>query len=836
MLNTIIKINSRINKISKSKRSNKNVLSKLSVTVAVIMVLSAVMTVPAFAVNQFQVTNEAIRDLIFPQSGKENATPPAEPDAAQPISPANVTVNSGVAEMTDDMRTALAAVKIYFEIDEKVYTQFNYNFYEAPDIKDSQWNLSWTSDDYQKRIDAGVSNDGKIFYYNRYEYSEDPSFVGRTSAFAKISKAEARRISDELVKKIIGSESANYKLVSNAISYPSDSYFLQYTYAKNGYEFSQYQIFTAVDKITGEIKSFSVSPAYYVNGQDFVFENAAEIISKEAAVKSYLDNIGLELKYVSSFDYRTQKLTVKPVYAVKNNFNNEFISANNGKLIRVEYADPYMMTGKGASEMGGMSGAAPAAVNEDRAAVAGGGEVSFSSAELAKLESIKDYITSDRALEILADVLGMTVDEIKNLKPNVNLGKNYINQNQYAWNINIYSSSEDGKHLSIGGEIDARNGNVLSYYQNEYYDYYMGRSGESNYVYSYDEAKKIVSDKIKALSPYSIDAHFEFADYYYPPVMPLNDNDAGDTNETGKESGYTFNFVRKVNGIPFQDNGIYVYFDNITGKISSYRFTWYEGVNFPKLDNIITEETAFSTILDYTDFAVRYVSNGFTQNNKVNVSLVYDFKNSYPQYVDAHTGKYINTWDFTETAIDVYTNLEPEYQDLKGHWSEKTVKTLTENGIYVWGGDTFDPDKQITKGELIKYLDFYKRSYDYSYRYANSTAIFKYPEVPMNDYAAANDKDGNKPLTRQEAAQIICEYIGYGELGRKYDIFNYPFDADAQYSDDKYKGYITVIHSFRLIAPEIIGDDSNYEAKSPMTRAESASVLYNMIVALTSSK
>jgi hypothetical protein len=206
-----------------------------------------------------------------------------------------------------------------------------------------------------------------------------------------------------------------------------------------------------------------------------------------------------------------------------------------------------------------------------------------------------------------------------------------------------------------------------------------------------------------------------------------------------------------------------------------------------------------------------------TGNDKINADLVYRFDSNVA--VDSFTGKCID-WNFEELKKP---EPEPDYIDLKGHWSEKTVNSLTDNGIYVWSGEKFEPDKQITKGELQDYFKFYTNNYYFNEIspsiFVNSSAYFR---AMINEPA----KDLDKALTKQEAAKIICEIAGYGELAKHSEIFVYPF-ADGK-CDEQYKGYIAILKVFGLIS----GDkDGNFNATEILTRAGAAEIVYNIIMA-----
>ena len=162
--------------------------------------------------------------------------------------------------------------------------------------------------------------------------------------------------------------------------------------------------------------------------------------------------------------------------------------------------------------------------------------------------------------------------------------------------------------------------------------------------------------------------------------------------------------------------------------------------------------------------------------------------------------------------------IAPDYQDLDGHWCKDIVNTLTDNGIYVWGGDKFEPTKGITKGELLEYLRFYSNN---SWTFTRmESSIFV--DSRVNFY---NDTDMDKVLTRQEAMKIICELAGYGEIGKHYEIFIYPFkDVEC---DKEYKGYISIMKTLGIIHGD--GND-NFNAFKTLTRAEAAAIVYNIIM------
>ncbi|MCL1792753.1 MAG: S-layer homology domain-containing protein [Oscillospiraceae bacterium] len=719
--------------------------------------------------------------------------------AALPASaPANIepagSYGADGANLDEKMKEALTAVKKVIDIDEKIYPNFNYYYY--PDASGNEtWNFNWYSTDGSANVNATVLGNGRILYYGRYEYNEKTP--AKQVRFAELTKAEAEKKAEEFLKKMLGGEFDGYRLYYESLSYPSDRYNLVYMLAKNGYDYPEYQLYAEVDKITGEILSFSNYNYAYLapEAPEIEYQNVSSPISQEEALNAYLENIGVELVYASYYNYETKENKIQPVYRLKNKYG-EYISAADGSVVDASaspgFAPIYAYGGRGAGVS--MDSNKAQSLNAEE------GEAYFSEAELLELAKARNYITADEALDIVAKAFDLDMEHLKDFSKNTSLQGDYMDPEKYHWNISLYSNSET-RYESYYATVNAKTGTVLSYSGNSYSVYDSAKSEEAEGVYTYEQAKEIVMKKIKELCPVDVDANFGFAD-----------QDQGDGAYY-----YYFNFPRTVNGITFESNGIYVTFDNISGKITGYSFQWFDKAVFPKLDKLVSPEKALESIAGFAGYDICYVSNGMTENGKINALLVYRF--GYEMAVDAFTGKCVG-WNFEEAEPPAE---EPDYKDLEGHWGESTVWTLTNNGIYVWGGTIFDPDAVITKGELIGYLRFFMYNSYYFTQTESSIFVNQFAYRLMETYGA--DADFDKAITKQEAAKIICEIAGYGELGQHTEIFSYPFNDDN--CDDEYKGYVAIIKAFGLI----LGDEGgNYDGTKELTRAEAAAIIYNIVM------
>jgi len=791
----------------------KNSKIILSAMLAAVLIISAMLTSAATA------KVEPVSDIMLNYEGMTESETREYREFGEKNINKNNENNHDVKNIDEKMKEMLTVVKSHLDIDEEIYTIFDYNYYQNDYYNTEPWYFYWYSENYESSINATVLGNGKFMNYYKYDNTNyGAEYYKKNLRLAEVSKSEAEDIANNFLKKILGDEFDEYKLSNLSLSYPSDSYYINYVLTKDGYDFPDYTLSLGVDKLTGEVLHFYRYDRYeQIIYNDIDFQDASKVIPQDKALKSYLENIGLELVYMSQFDWQTKELTVKPVYRLINNYN-KYINAVNGKVIEIT-SDYYY-------------GASPKvdSVYEEAQNVAAdsdSGEVRFSEAELAELEKAKNFISSDKAIEIMIKAFDLEFIDLSEYDKNAYLNKDYINQDQYCWSVYV-NKYADYTRESYSATVDARNGNIIYFSGYSYvptpYDYVdMNGDGiidekdgmvlkyeQPKPIYTYEEARKIVFDRINEISPYDIDENFELTENRNYAVA------YSDSPEI-KSDYYTFYLARKVNGISFDSNYISVEFNNLTGKINYYTLSWYEKAEFPKLDKIISDKTALNNIADFSGYNIYYISNGINEDGRANAVLVYRFDNAI--MVDPFTGKCID-WSFEE-AEKYYVDI-PDYQDLNGHPVEDIVKILTDNGIYAWGGDTFDPDKGITKSELISYLQFY--IYNSYYFSEISTGLF----ANQSQYYRYSDMLSEKPdmiLTKQEAAKIICEIAGYGELGKFSEIFIYPF-ADSN-CDEEYRGYVAILKVFGLISAD---EDGDFNAADTLTRAETAEIVYNLVM------
>ncbi|MCL2095947.1 MAG: S-layer homology domain-containing protein [Oscillospiraceae bacterium] len=824
--------------MSKSKLS-KFLSLTLSIMLALTLVLSAMVPVSA---------EEPEPDVEVPEIFAHFEDYDEETLRRLKFGEAGFNLGTSDGEMDELLKEAITNVKLAIDIDDEIYTNFEYYFY----LGDGYYNLdsfylTWRSDDWNSTINVQVTTDGKIQYFYSYSWTDDSN--KKQISFAEITKEQALVNAETFLKNVLENEFDEFKLANVSLYYPSRSYSINYVINHDGFDYPDFNLSVEVDKITGEITSFyrNTSQLFDITNA-FEFEDSTSTISREEALAAYLENIGLELAYASYFDWQTRELTIQPVYRLTGNNWSQVISAVDGGLVTLDF-DIRPAAGGGMDNGGAVYGepepmteASNSGLNYDRARA-----VQLSPAEEAAIESVGDIINHEEAFKKAVEALELDIDA-NDYSVNVNFQTDYINQNQHLWSINL-SRQERTVYENHNFNIDAKTGDIISYYgyHNDYSRYYGYIDFEENeeeeieepeYLYTYEEALGIATAKVKELLPDYADFEKDFAridrinNYEITPVMLRRMIMAGEISPdvlieqieeiaNAKQPSYYFYWVRTANGLNFGDNSIVFMLDNETGKITNYGLTWYQDAKFPAVDNIVSEKAALEEIADFGGYNIYYASNGRTEDDsKVNVSLIYRFDNT--TMVDPFTGKAIG-WDFKEPVIYEYSI--PNYQDLEDHWVEETVKILSDNGIYVreWGGENFNPDKEITRGEFYSYLEFYRNFYWYT---GLESSVFVRSDAYINTmYDPIEDAD--KIITKQEAIKIVCDMVGYGKIAEYPEIFVYPF-GDEDGCDEEYRGHIAILKALGIIE----GDgNGNFNAKKEMTRAESAVIVYNIIIA-----
>jgi len=180
---------------------------------------------------------------------------------------------------------------------------------------------------------------------------------------------------------------------------------------------------------------------------------------------------------------------------------------------------------------------------------------------------------------------------------------------------------EDGIKGSISVSID-EDGTILSYYKNLPYKPYDHLRQNKFPKVSRAQAKTIAEEFIEKVNPGAL------------PHVKYQDN----IQSSLTDQAHYLNYVRIVNGIPFYSNNVSVSVDKETGEVLSYYYNWYDNIEFPEPEAVITLDEAQDAYREKLGISLIYKYS--VEDDKIKIYAVYtpDYNNnSYA--IDAFTGE-----------------------------------------------------------------------------------------------------------------------------------------------------------------------------------------------------
>jgi hypothetical protein len=663
----------------------------------------------------------------------------------------------GAEEESKGLEQAIVAAKKIITVPDN-YTDFTHysSERETSEGKIMVWRLNWSEKEGKNGfVSASVGENGFLYEYNKYNGDESHN------GLAQVTKDKAQISAEEFLEKIIPISSGQMKKVNEDSNIPSSEQY-NFTYQKfvNEIPVNFITVNIGVNKYSGEITSFyGQNPE--IKGMEY--PSLDKVIETSVSEKAYIEKLGVGLKYYSYYDYKQKKMNIFAGYSVYDNINKA-IDAKTGQVVSL-YNENQLYDGNKDSA---------GAIKSENSSVKANQELTKE--EIDAINSLSNLITKEKAESILRQTSDIITSDMK--VNNVSLNKNYMN-NEYVWNISFENAY---------GEVDAQSGEVISLHCYNY-------DNTVNKNTSKAEAQNIAENFLKKV------AQNKFAQTKYEDVQNAVLKIA--TVEEGNIS--YFNFIRQVNGIEFSSNGLSVEVDKTKGKVIGYNNNWYEDVTFPDVSKAMSKESAFNKIKELTSFGLQY-----TMLDKGKVGLVYNFKSENENYIiDTVTGIRL---DFTGQAYK--DNKLPEYTDINGHWCEKTIKELLENGYYI-DGEKFNPDMNITQINFFKYI--------YSPMRNNYTDDEFYDMLVQSRVINKEEKAPNSLVSNQDAAKFIVRYLGYDKVATHPEIFINPFKDNI---NEKYKGYAAMCYGLNIIKGDRYG---NFNGIHNISNAEAAAIVYNLI-------
>lgn len=719
--------------------------------------------------------------------------------AVMPVYAVSGSTTSNESEV--EMKTALTKVKQRVKIPAEL-TEFTYSTGKSYGTKVYEfiWRNKNAGNDYRE-ISVSIVGDVITSYRDSKasaKYSQDPTF-------AKLSEKQILAKAEGYIKQLNPKTADQVKTEVSRLNLLNSTATVSFTRYVNGVEVNSNSGTVTLDKDTGALSNFSVS---WWDNADFPSPKSA--LTEKEIKEEYKKLCNLTPYYGISTDWSTGKKTATIVY--EPDFTSE-IDAFKGEPSTI-WQD---MQSAGGTRFYGYEAydtTASAALDEDDALEedndAGTGGVTFSQAELKKIQLDKNLITPEKAFEALKkDKYAALTDDYVISSYDV-----YSEKSDYPVPLIEEENSDTAKKekeeeffLNISFRVKDELKKTFNGYKNINVSL-NAKTGELLSMSKYSNSSALPKLDVGEANAVADAAAKQYAKDMYAKCKPNAENSAEvKTWSGGFETARRFVFDRYVNGIRVNGDRVSVTVDSV-GTVTSYNSSWTEDVKFPSA-KILSADEAFDKLYAQRDFNY-YYTGWITKDGKVKVYLLYRMDGFY---LNAKTGK-LCSWNGGE-PWSYNDGRSVKYTDIKGIPQEQAILTLQKYGVTLTTDSKFKPNEAITKEEFQRLLSSTVGGY-----YAYDVEDIDEAEIVQDDEETAKKPAG---LTRTEAAVIFSGRFDNGNILKLKGIYKTPF-SDVKNSDEN-AGYIAVAYAKGFIPK----GNGKFGGSKTITRAEAMQMIYDYV-------
>lgn len=497
---------------------------------------------------------------------------------------------------TKELEAVIKATKPLFDIPGE-YSEFSWDYYGGSTYSEPYWTLRWsTPNDTAFYGHASLSCDdmGRIKSFDIYSEKDVKNFPSYT-------KAELIATATDFIKKIAPEANLVFDKANDAYGRYAGTYTYTFKRIENGVEYPENTASVSVDFVSGKVTSCNINYDYDIpvtaNENTITEDAASEILSEKQKMKlsySYLRERDEEGTY-------THKAVL--VYTPTESYIS--VDAKTGEVYfeKTDVKGP-TLGGALADKNMALEGAV-----EDEA-----GEYELTEEELAQLEVLKGLITREDAIKKITDNKALYLD-LSLTAASANLTKKvdyYSNdkEERYVWNISFTNPTggEKYNYAYADAVVDAKTGEIIGFSSSLRSAYYY-QQNELPYPevkYTAEECEKVFTDFVKTNIPEKFEKT-EKSEIYETNVIKYIEKITDDRKESIPVHGaYGLNFVRMNDGLPFTQNRIYGTVDGVTGKISSYGYSWTDELVFEPVADAMSEKEAYDIFLSLSEFDKYY--------------------------------------------------------------------------------------------------------------------------------------------------------------------------------------------------------------------------------------
>lgn len=638
------------------------------------------------------------------------------------------------------------------------------------------WELYWKSSTINKTIRMTVDmKRHEVMAYHSYNYTPSEA----NSYLPKLNRAEAKDIALAKILELAHFNQDELLDVSYNESIPLHQgekyYYFTFAQQVNDIPYYDNQIDVTIDADSGELKSYGKKWTYGLTFPQNI------TINTDRAAELFEEQAGLQLTYLKT---TAKDDSTKLILVYQARYASQFmIDAQTGALI--ESPKDIMRYNKQMA-------------SED--SVVGFGEQSLSPYEIEEVTKYAELLSQTKALQLVSQNINIPDNFVLS---SANITRDYAQQDHFLWTFSFENSAQESessfrKQSNLSVAIDAKNGKLISF---------------SHYIY-HDQTPASVDYKIQTTEEAQTLAE-AFISKYYPQLINevCLEKPLGYTDDLTAQESYHFHYDRRIKSADYTRHGFNVYVDAIDGRVASFNIAW-DNLDFPTQEQRLDVDEMMASYLCQNPLRLQYV-NLADYDQPQDIHLAYVIEETIPYY-QANTG----------VAIDHQGNpIEKEksvtYTDITGHWIEEAVTLLQPFELLPFEGDRLLPAQAMTCQEWVEML--YRIRHNYTPRPIDPAVL----EAFATDYQLyPTDLDTFKtdePLTRQDMAQILVNYMGYQSLSTL-SIYVVPFKDALDIAPNRL-GAVAICYGLNLMN----GYNHQIQPNHVATRAEAISTLVRFL-------
>jgi|GEM_PF-3237877 len=645
-----------------------------------------------------------------------------------------------------ELSNAISIAKSRIDIP-RTYTQFSSNIQinKKSNVISLNWSGESTVSEIGGAVSANIDYKGRIIYYNNYEYGkfEGDNKLSKIdyNAAEKIAYSAALKICPEFAYSVRAEKTDNFIVRNN------EAYNIIFYRYENGIPYYNNYILTVINPHNSSLREL------YVNWDDVdKFPKSINAMKNEKAVEKFYQNIGISLGYDNN---------AMPYYYTNLNGNN-YINAFTGDefFTNIPFSSSYSPDIKSIQK--------EMAYNKKFQSI----NISELKLNIMPAEFAENYLRSVPQLGITDNFTCISSD--------------YYADNNENYYINMVFSSGD-------------NSNQNFEYSQNIISIMMNTITKEIIMYQQNSKNATVSRVLNKKETFDIAIKFctAFASDKLSKCFQTN-GFFGNQLSDAKNDGFFFS--RKVNGLPFDGNGIYIKVDRFTGAVTFLNIVFDESINFSSAAGVIPKEQAYEELIKRVGLTLQYVSIAKPgsvnpeSTQDINLVLAYSFKPGKPLFVSSSTGKLIDN-----SGAPYEKDFSIQYSDIENHPSKKYIEILVLCGI-LHPSEKFDPDEPITEGEFKNLV---------------SKAI---STIPKN-----NEASDESLLTNENAIQIFISMLGFDSVAQLRGIYETGFVDEGMISENLL-GYAAIAKGLGIIR------GNAFMPKQLTTRATAAEIIYNYLM------